>query len=847
MLSGVRMRLVTGMLAVAAMVSPAQSDEPLAWPPITKQCRPGTYWWWMGSAVNSAELSRELRVFEAAGLGGVHIIPIYGAKGYERQYLDYLSPQWLAMLRDTVREAERRGMFVDMTLGTGWCFGGPNVSAQDACALVDWNTLSPRPSPCPVKRAAPGGDGPMLNPFYGKAIRNYLERFTQAFAQYDGSRPRAVYHDSYEYQSTWSPDLLDEFAKRRGYRLQSELSAMQEGRRDDHAVRVRSDYRETVSDLVIEHFASVWTEWSRTHGFQSRYQAHGSPANLLDLYALADIPETEMFHHDCSVLVSKFASSAAHVAGRKRVASETGTWLKEHFTVTLSDLKQLVDRLFLSGVNHVFYHGTCYSPQEAPWPGWLFYASTQMNPRNAIWRDAPALNAYVARCQAVLQSGCPDNDVLVYWPIHDFWHNATGLLPQLTVHQRQWLDGQPIGDAAQRLWDRGIGFDFISDRQLAGARADAGRIATPGGAYRAVVIPPCDHMPPATLKRLATLAEGGASVVFVDRLPRDVPGAGDLEQRRAALRKTLGRLRGGSTDGAVRTVALGAGRVVLGPLEEAVRAAGVSREPMVDRQGLRFVRRAMSDGHCYFISYAGADSLDTWVPLSAAARSAAILDPMSGRTGVAALRRDDRGQTAVYLQLDPGQSLVVRTFDARSVSAAAWPYRRTVGPAVGITGKWRVQFLEGGPECPSPFETSALASWTRSGRQAAAFAGTACYTVTFDAPPRATGPWLLDLGVVCHSARVRLNGQSLGTVLMRPYRLPVEQLKARENVLEIEVTNLSANRIRDLDRRGVSWKRFHDVNFVGIDYRPFDASPWPLADSGLLGPVQLRRQEPLSP
>jgi hypothetical protein len=53
------------------------------------------------------------------------------------------------------------------------------------------------------------------------------------------------------------------------------------------------------------------------------------------------------------------------------------------------------------------------------------------------------------------------------------------------------------------------------------------------------------------------------------------------------------------------------------------------------------------------------------------------------------------------------------------------------------------------------------------------------------------------------------------------------------------VTNLSANRIRDLDRRGVTWKVFHDINFVNIDYQPFDASGWPVRDSGLLSPVTL--------
>jgi len=59
------------------------------------------------------------------------------------------------------------------------------------------------------------------------------------------------------------------------------------------------------------------------------------------------------------------------------------------------------------------------------------------------------------------------------------------------------------------------------------------------------------------------------------------------------------------------------------------------------------------------------------------------------------------------------------------------------------------------------------------------------------------------------------------------------------NTLEVEVTNLAANRIADLDRRKVDWKRFHEINFVNINYKPFDASGWPTFDSGLLGPVRL--------
>lgn len=86
---------------------------------------------------------------------------------------------------------------------------------------------------------------------------------------------------------------------------------------------------------------------------------------------------------------------------------------------------------------------------------------------------------------------------------------------------------------------------------------------------------------------------------------------------------------------------------------------------------------------------------------------------------------------------------------------------------------------------------------------------------------------------------MRLNGKDYGTLFTPPFRVVVDNLKAKDNVLEVEVTSTSANRIRDLDRRGVKWQNFYDINFVNLNYKKFDASDWPLADAGLLGPVKL--------
>ena len=115
-------------LCGSAALAADSTTDPLAWPPVTQECRPWSYWWWLGSAVDKKNLTRELTRYRDAGWGGVHIIPIYGAKGWEDKFIDYLSPQWMEMLDHTVTEAQRLGLGVDMTTGTGWCFGGPNVT-----------------------------------------------------------------------------------------------------------------------------------------------------------------------------------------------------------------------------------------------------------------------------------------------------------------------------------------------------------------------------------------------------------------------------------------------------------------------------------------------------------------------------------------------------------------------------------------------------------------------------------------------------------------------------------------------------------------------------------------------
>ena len=800
----------------------------LAWPEPTRYAKPWVYNWWMGSAVDAAGLEYQCAELEKAGFGGFHVIPIYGAKGYESQWREFLTPAWAEGWSLANAAAARHDLGVDLTMGSGWCFGGPQLTKEQGvrmlCVVTNraalprgaqilWEGRAPaRPNEnhlitlaqCltgqSVKRAGPGGKGPMMDPFSTDAMDAFIRPYTAFFDQPGVPKPLHLYHDSYEYfQSGWTPALFDAFRAKRGYDLRDHLAELA-GIGDQEAVcRVKCDYRETLSDLIIEDVFPRWTEWCRARGIRTRNEAHGAPANLLDFYALADIPETEMFGKgDRSILVSKFASSAAHVTGKPLVSSESCTWINEHFNETLAETKVFLDRLFLAGVNHVFFHGFCYSPVDAVWPGWCFYASLEMNPRNPFWRDVPTLAAYITRCQSIFQTWTPDEDVLVYWPIHDLWWNAEGCAQNLTVHRRAWFEEQPVGTLCQALYDKGYAFDYVSDRMLQRAAADATNAPLPSR-YRALVVPPCRHMPEATARAIAALEAKGLRVV----------------------REEVAESRpdGGSSCGRSALVA-------------ALDAAGAVRMPFNASNGLLATRFAKDGVRLHFVANQGKS-----VKTVSFDRPFTVMDPMTGSI-----------RTVISLELPPGHSAFVATESrpdggspcgrgatccARSTESgrAALPRGRTP-----LTGPWRLTPVCGGPALPPATNLATLVAWSSYDP---AFCGTMRYAATFDAP--ASGATQIDLGDVHESARVRLNGMDLGCRILPPYTfdIPAGIIKSNGNELEIEVTSLGANRIRWNDQNGVRWKYFTDINIVTIDYKKFDASSWPVRTNGLVGPVTL--------
>ncbi|MGA8270722.1 MAG: glycosyl hydrolase [Candidatus Sulfotelmatobacter sp.] len=112
----------------------ARLTESFAHPP--DDCRIMMRWWWFGPGVTKPEIQRELEQMKAAGIGGVEITTLYPLALDDPQTgfhnLSYLSDEHIDDLRFAVAEARKLGMRVDITLGSGWPFGGPHIPVTQA-------------------------------------------------------------------------------------------------------------------------------------------------------------------------------------------------------------------------------------------------------------------------------------------------------------------------------------------------------------------------------------------------------------------------------------------------------------------------------------------------------------------------------------------------------------------------------------------------------------------------------------------------------------------------------------------------------------------------------------------
>ncbi len=893
------------------------------WPKATNTAQPWTRWWWMGSAVDEKGLDKQLTTLSNAGFGGVEIVPIYGAKGFERKYINYLSPEWMKMLQFTTNKAKSLNMGVDMAIGTGWPIGGPQVSEQDAATkmIVQTYTIQPnekfsekivlkdekqknlktikldivtaynekneaiiltdkisddgalnwKPATGKwtiyavfvgktlqkVKRAAPGGEGFTLDHFSPDATKDYLKTFDTSFGN-SNYGIRSFFNDSYEvYNADWTADFKDEFKKRRGYDLSPYIKYLVSDEENEITGRIKSDYRETMSELILDNFTKNFTNWAHSKNSKNTNQAHGSPGNLLDLYAAVDIPESETFGStqfnisglrrnkedinnkeipDINML--KFASSAANVTGKPLISNESFTWLTEHFKTSWSQVKPEAEQIFLSGINHIFYHGTTYTPADVQFPGWLFYASTNFVPDNSLWPDIKGLNSYIERTQSVLQNGKSDNEILMYWPVYDQWASVKGKDMAFKIHNiEKWLHPTPFYENLEKLGKSGYSLDMVSDKMIDEAISENQHIQVSknGGSYKVLIIPNLNYLPESTFKSILNLAQNGTLVIFQSE-PKDVPGYFESEKRRNELHSLWNKIPF-QQSGNLKTAAFGKGKIIVSSdVEKGLEFLKIEREKLTET-GLKFVRRQFEGGKYYYIVNHTSKEINQFVPINYSGKQVSIMDPENGNFGIAEIQNN-----SVKIQLKSGESLILKASENTDNSIPKWKYIEKTDAPIVLNQPWQLAFKEGGPELPKARTLKKLEPWTHFSEEPStqSFSGTGIYTTALNIKKKNADDYLLKFDKLYESAKVIVNGHDAGIVWSIPFEINIgKYLKKGKNTIQIEVCNLMANRIRYMDQNKIQWRNYHEINFVNIDYKPFDASDWKVQPSGLEGEIQL--------
>ena len=862
-------------------------------------------WWWFGTAVEKPEILRELKQMQADGIGGVELAFVYPqvvddpSKGLINH--PFLSPEMLDNVHYAQSEARKLGLRVDVTLGSGWPYGGPATTLEEAAtrlrtleiplpanattlpqpklaegdsilsiSLVNgepkhWDAATVQPintsetnnipaSTTPrtalffilshtrqqVKRAALGAEGWVLDPFSHQAVATHLKAVGEPLVKAFGATPPyAVFSDSLEaYGADWTANLPAEFRKRRGYDILPHLPELVAGG-TPAAEKIRHDWGQTLTELVDENYLTQINNWAIEHHTKFRSQTYGEPAVSLSSQRLVALPEGEGPRwREFSTL--RWASSANHLFGNKITSAETFTWLHSPvFRATPLDMKAEADLHFIMGTNQIIGHGWPYSPPQVGEPGWSLYAAAVFNDNNPWHPVMPDVTRYIQRISYLLRQGEPANQVALLLPTDDAWaHFSPG---KVTVTGEMTHLITPALMSA--ILSAGYNVDFI----------DADTINRNAlGSYQILVVPPTDRIPVETATKIAAYAAAGGKVIAVDHLP-SLTAEGDplttstaeiaLVSDSASLAKALPNIAGPD--------------LVLNSADEATR------------RSIGFIRRKLPDGDIYFIANTSNEPLslkgitfrtdfsvsDEWNP------ETAQIDELFLGCGIEPL--------APY----ESRVIVFSGHKKEGFETIACPGVSTRPPTTtDLSSNWNLLFTS----TDQKITASTLTDWT-SNPATLHYSGEAIYSRDFTLATLPNNPVFLEIeggtpttpqplaqpdrpvGIrnplvtgtgpgmrawydppVREAAIVYINGQRAGSLWHPPYRLDVTHLlKPGQNHIEIRVYNTAIN----------AWAALppHDykplIEKFGDRFQMQDLDKVKPVPSGLLGQIHLVTQE----
>ncbi|MGB6223074.1 glycosyl hydrolase, partial [Haloferula sp.] len=551
---------------LASLVAPLWAHD-AEWPEVTQNHRPLVRWWWPSDLSALSEPGPELESMARAGFGGVEILPSPPARGGPPSELEWLAQAWVERYALASETAERLGLRLDLSCNGPAPGNLPAISPYESAfrsvpilattrggpfelvlppgsidCLGAWPPHGPpidlRPfinlSEQSLKWQAPPGTWNIYG--IGRDPANYpdhfstntasqsLARYAEAFIDSTAPFPRAYSLSFSELDADWSSALVAAFQRRRGYDLREQLPELYGDANAGTVERVLSDYRETLADLRRDTLIT-WHKWTHDQGALSRSQVKGIFGNPIDLQGVPDIPGVIVsgIPTDDDLPLLAFASSAAHLHTKPLVAATLLHETADPERITPSQMKESVDLLWLAGANQIQLDGILSGPAPDRLRTMLDTPFTPLGPGSGRGENMASFNAYITRCQSILQSGAPDPEVLIYYPFHDLLTERGGI-PADPAKQNEWFRPTSFHRSARTLLTNGIPCDYASDLLLENATVSQGKIILGGLTYKTLIIPEVRQLPENTARQILALTRRGASITILGDWPRDVPG-----------------------------------------------------------------------------------------------------------------------------------------------------------------------------------------------------------------------------------------------------------------------------------------------------------------------------------
>jgi hypothetical protein len=660
-------------------------------------------------------------------------------------------------------------------------------------------------------------------------VRDYMSHYLDLYEDVTGPKLfgvrglQALVVDSAEIgMQNWTEDVLSEFRRLRGYDPAPWLPVLTGAavKSPADSDRFLWDFRRTLEDLYARnHFGTIGDIARERHliNYGESIEDHRPTfGDDMEMRQYTTIPMGAMwtygekypsaFTYEADLLG---AASVAHVYGQNLVAAESLTSALQPWSNAPSDLKSFIDLEFARSVNRVVIHTSVHQPVDRP-PGLSLFGYGQFFNRLETWApEAGPWISYIARSSWLLQQGRFSADIAYFYgeeaPITSLWGNKR-------------VDDVPPGYA----------FDFVDrDSLINQLSVDRGELVTKSGMrYRVLYLGGSSrYMTLPTLTRIAELVKQGA--IVVGKRPLSSPSLADDNTRFQSLADALF-----AED---NEHVYGKGRVFSsGSLSSAFTTLALAQDFDASQPDVLWLHRKLKDAELYFVSNRSDQAVSFDATFRVAGKTPELFDAVTGAIAPAAYRSTgERTQVSLSLPVHGSSFVVFRKPAKKSSLELRAPTESIVQ---SVKGPWTIVF-QPRRGAPANVTQTNLVSWSESAEPGVKyFSGEGTYLTTFTTPGKRRGArYVLDLGSVREIAEVTLNDRRVGTVWTTPFSLDVTKaLRPGRNVLKVKVVNLWVNRLIG-DAQPDAKKKY---TFTTIPtYRP-DA---PLRESGLLGPVTIRR------